>query len=396
MPWPSRKNSRFSGEEQAETREVDLLLVHLHLREVRVVGQVGGQVLRQAVLDVHPAGALPGVPPRRRGRQVGGHAADGVRLDLEEVVAAGRHLQPDQRRRLRDAKDARPPRRDGQRRQKGQLVPAPDGAAELDAPDLRRPGPVAQRLERDLHLDGPPAVEASRPHVPHRVPVAVGIPLVGDGEVAQRAQRVGVEADAVAPIAERVEDHPETVVVAELGRVAPHLVGHPLGRRRRVPHARADVDALRVERDPGLRALRGGRALVGHELNEVGDGPHAAVQRLVEQPVEPQAGCQLDGADGHAALSVADDHLRRARPRRTADLQPRAGAARRRERAARQLARVRRAGRRVRRGGRRLARGRVACRPARSARDCRRAGEHDRQHGQRQAAAPRPPTGRPC
>ena len=39
-------------EEQAEAREVDLLLVDLDLREVGVDGEVGGQVRRDAVLDV--------------------------------------------------------------------------------------------------------------------------------------------------------------------------------------------------------------------------------------------------------------------------------------------------------------------------------------------------------
>ena len=46
MPRPSRKKSRFSGKEQAEAREVHLLLVDLDLREVGVDGEVGGEVRR--------------------------------------------------------------------------------------------------------------------------------------------------------------------------------------------------------------------------------------------------------------------------------------------------------------------------------------------------------------
>jgi hypothetical protein len=38
--------------EQAEPGEVDLLLVGFRLREIRVVGEVGGQVLGQAILHV--------------------------------------------------------------------------------------------------------------------------------------------------------------------------------------------------------------------------------------------------------------------------------------------------------------------------------------------------------
>ena len=46
------KELALLGKEQAEAREVDLLLVGLDLREVGVVGEVGRQVLRDAVLHV--------------------------------------------------------------------------------------------------------------------------------------------------------------------------------------------------------------------------------------------------------------------------------------------------------------------------------------------------------
>ncbi len=42
------------GKEQAEPREIDLLLVVFDLREVRVVGEVGDQAAREPVLDVEP------------------------------------------------------------------------------------------------------------------------------------------------------------------------------------------------------------------------------------------------------------------------------------------------------------------------------------------------------
>ena len=46
MPWPLEEEVALLGEEQAEPRQVDLLLVDLDLREVGVDGEVGGEVLR--------------------------------------------------------------------------------------------------------------------------------------------------------------------------------------------------------------------------------------------------------------------------------------------------------------------------------------------------------------
>ena len=49
---PLEEEIALLGKEQVEPREVHLLLVDLDLREVGVDGEVGGQVLRDAVLDV--------------------------------------------------------------------------------------------------------------------------------------------------------------------------------------------------------------------------------------------------------------------------------------------------------------------------------------------------------
>ena len=56
MPAFSRKNSRFFWKEQAELREVDLLLVGFGLREVRIDRGVEGQRRRDARLQIE-AGA---------------------------------------------------------------------------------------------------------------------------------------------------------------------------------------------------------------------------------------------------------------------------------------------------------------------------------------------------
>ncbi len=252
---------------------------------------------------------------------VGGGAADGVGLDLQ-VGAGGRGLQSHQGARGRDAEDAAPapePRGgDGDQGQIRPLVLADHGAAYLDAPHLVALGPVAQRLERHHHLDGPAAVEAPRLHVPHRVPVAVGVALVGDGLVDEAAGGVGVEEQGVAPVVERVDEEAEQVVVQHVERVAAHLGRRPLARRRAVPAAARDVEVLVVEHHPRLGALGGGRALVGQLLDEVGHRRHGLVDRLVEPPVDAQRGQQRDGAHGGLA-AVAGDHRGRRRRGRAVD-----------------------------------------------------------------------------
>ena len=318
---PLEKELPLLREEQVEAGEVHLLLVHLDLGEVGVVGEVRGEAPGDAVfqVDAHLAVARPargGTSPR-----VGGHAADGVRLDLQ-ARARGRRLQADQRARRRHAEhaaaSAEPRGRDGNQRQVRPFVLAHHRAAELDAPDLIARRPIAQRLERHHHLDGPAAVEAGGPDVPHRVPVAVRIALVGDLEIRETAQRVGVEEQRVAPVVEGVDEEAEQVVVQQVERVAAHLGGHPLARWRAVPAAARDVEVLVVEHHPGVRALGGRCAIVRELLNEAGDRCDLRVDRLVEPPVHADSGGQPDGADGRLA-SLAGDHFRRNRRRRTVD-----------------------------------------------------------------------------
>ena len=71
--------------EQTEPGEVDLLLVGFDLREIGVVGEVGGQVPGNAVFHVEPdvTGDVVGNPGR--GDAIGRQARDGVRLDFEAL-----------------------------------------------------------------------------------------------------------------------------------------------------------------------------------------------------------------------------------------------------------------------------------------------------------------------
>ena len=317
-------------EEQAEPRQVDLLLVHLDLGEVGVEGEVCRQVARHAVLDVEPGLAVRGVAHRRRGREVRGDAADGVRLDLE-VHTLGRRLEPHERTGLRHAPEPRDDavsarRRDRQRRQIRGLGAAPDDAAELQSPDLDGPRTIAQRLEGDADLDRPAAVEPSGPRVPDRVPVAVdAASLVRHLEVGETANRVDQECDAVAPVVEGVQQHRERIVLPQLNHVAAHLVRHPFIRRRGVVAACRDIDVLVVEQHPGFRPLAARLTFIRQLLDEVGDEPDVLEHRLVKLPVKADRLVHAGGPHRRAAVRVARHHRRGDRLRRPLQHRRRAG-----------------------------------------------------------------------
>ena len=306
MPRLSRKNSRFLGEEEAEAGQVHLLLVHLDLREVRVVREVGGQVLGQPELDVETDVARAVVHDRvGQGVDVGGEAPDGVGLDLQDPVAA-RHLHARQRRSRRDAEHPGTAR-DGHAGQVGPLVLAPDGPRELQPPELRLARLEAERLEGDARLDRPPPVEAARPRVPDGVPVVVRVALVGDLVVEEAAERVDHEGGTVPAVVERVERQAEGVVLDELERVALHLVGDPLRLGGGIPDARGDVDVLRVEEDPRLGLLGGRRALDRQLLEEVADGGHDLVDAFIEHAVDPQRFVHANRTHRRPAGGIARD-----------------------------------------------------------------------------------------
>ena len=317
MPWLSRKNSRFSREEQAESGQVDLLLVHLDLREVGVVGEVRGQVLGESVLDVDTAVRVAIVRYRGRDGPVGVERADRVGLDLERAAVAG-HLQADEGAGHREAELSRPGR-DRHRRQIRLLVVRSDVPAELDAPHLVHAGPEAEGLERNLHLDRPAAVEAAGAHVPDGIPVGVGVPLVGDLLIAEPPDGIDAEGEAVPVVVEGVEDDDEPVVVDELERVPLHLVGDPRRLGNRLVDAGPHVDRLVVEEDPGVGRLRGRGPLVGRLLDEIAERLDGGVDRLVEHAVQLQGRVEADGAHRRPPVGVAGDGGRRDRGGGTVD-----------------------------------------------------------------------------
>ena len=73
------------GKEQAEPREVDLLLVGFDLREVSVVGEVGREIRRDAVLRIHADVGAGIVRLFRRRHIVGRQVGNRVGLQLERA-----------------------------------------------------------------------------------------------------------------------------------------------------------------------------------------------------------------------------------------------------------------------------------------------------------------------
>ena len=206
------------GEEEAETVEVDLLIVGLDLREVRVQGHIEREARGDAVLEVHaavPFGAAIG-------DAVVASRGHGIRGQLE-VALAGRD-QTDQRAGLGHPVQTVLP---GEVRPEGGLVLAPDVALEVDAPGAG-PGVEAETAEGNRHLGAPPEVADAGPDGPGGVPVQVGArrgaagerttaagPLVGHLAVILDATDVGAEHERVLPVAVGVEDEAKAVLVAE-------------------------------------------------------------------------------------------------------------------------------------------------------------------------------------
>ena len=188
------------------------------------------------------------------------------------------------------------------------FVLAANPAAQLHTPHLERSGPIAERLERKLHLDRPAALELPGPDIPNGVPVSVGIPFIRNLGIGEHSQRIGDEAEPVASIVERIEEHAEDVVLHELA-VAPQLVRDPLTRGRRVPDARRHIDRAPVEHDPGFGLLGRRGTLVRHLLDEPGDGRNRVIHLLVKAAIETNSLGELDGTDRRPPLSVAGDDL---------------------------------------------------------------------------------------
>ena len=307
---PFEKELSFLREEQAETGQVDLLLILLDLREVGVVGEVGNETPGQPVLDIESGVRVPVV--RHDGLRVivGYGRRDAVGLELQ-IPRRCWSLQPDQRRGFRHPVDppwAVRPRNEGQVRV---LVLPLDRAANIDAPDLIPPSLVPERLERNGYLHNPALLERRSLHVPDRVPVPIDrLALVTELLVSERPERIRLEHEAIPAVVERVEHHRDALVLVDAEIVPPHFVDdHPL--RVAVPAAHADVDVPVVEKNPGLGFLRSGLALVGHLLDEVADRSYPGIDGVVQLAIEDEGLAETVRAKSHSSLVVASHHFGR-------------------------------------------------------------------------------------
>ena len=313
MPWPSRKNSRFSGKEQTETREVHLLVVRFDLREIGIDGEVRNEAFRDPVLRVETHVGVEVVLEGNIGVAVGPHRARRVRLELE-IEGAHRRLDPDECPRVGKLRNAPHAKSSRDRRQVAELVLRAYDPTEVDPPNLALALLVAKRFERDRELDRPAFGETGRFDVPHRVPVRVDVALASNLSVVQRAERIGVEQKAVATIVERVENDGEIVVVKNAASVASQLVGHDL-LGVGVPVARRHVDVLVIEEDPDFGFLSRRLALVRLLLDESADGWDAAVDVLLEPSIQGDRGLERYRAQRNLAIGVARDDFRGCRRR---------------------------------------------------------------------------------
>ena len=258
------------GEEEVEAREVHLLVVGLHLGEVRMDGAVQHEPRPHFPLRVE---ADVGLPCRSRASSAPVNAGclrqadEAVRLHLQVEAGARQAAEADEASRLADALEAAAVARPG--RPQRLLVLAAHHPPDVEAPAVRpRLRGITQRAEGDRDLRGPALGHALRAHRPDRAPVRVeGAGLVGDEGVELRAVRVGGEDHGIAPVAEGVEQDGHAVVARELvavleaGRlqqlVALPDAGHHAVRLR-VAGQHADVEVALVVEDAHL-GLLGGR-----------------------------------------------------------------------------------------------------------------------------------------
>ncbi len=139
----------------------------------------------------------------------------------------------------------------------------------LEAPRLRPlAGREPQLLQRQRRFDdvavGGDAGDGVPDHVPREVLDAV---LLAEDRVGLDAQRVDAELERAPLVVERVDHHPDVVVLDERVRVvAVHEMGADLGRPR-VVRAERDVEVLRVVGDEALGLDRRRHVVARHPLD---------------------------------------------------------------------------------------------------------------------------------
>ncbi len=196
----------FLWEEQAETRQVDLLLVGFDLREIRVDGEVPRQARCHAVLHIHAGIEISKVGARTDATG----ARQRVRLDAQ-VVAGLQALKAFNRSRQRNARKTVNPLHG---RPEAVLVQPAQSTLKIDPPRLERFLAELQRAEGNSNLGVPAILADARLHVPHAVPVAVLVTaFVGHLRVPLRARWVHGELITVPLVVKRVDHHLKVIAV---------------------------------------------------------------------------------------------------------------------------------------------------------------------------------------
>lgn len=184
QPLALEKELALLREEQTEACEVDLFFVRLHLGEVCIDGEVRGQAAGQADLHVKTKVGGHVVRHHRIDLPVGRQGRGRKRLQLETLGAGGR-VDAGERRGQREAIDRTERERCRNRAEMRSLVLPAHVALDVDAPHLLPCRAVAQRLERNRHLDGPAVLETRAARVPDGVPVAVLVAFVSHLRIAK-------------------------------------------------------------------------------------------------------------------------------------------------------------------------------------------------------------------
>ena len=199
--------------EHVETRQVHLLLVHLDLREVGAPGQVGGQVLRQPILEIETDVASQVVRERRTGETIGGQAADAVWSELE-ILGPRRELQADKGRAQRHLHQAATlTERERYWDDVRFLVLPAHHATHVEAPDGLGGGLVTDGPERDLELESPATVEPAHLYAKYGIPVLVRREaFVGDLCVKKTSERVHFEQEPVPLVVECIDGESHALV----------------------------------------------------------------------------------------------------------------------------------------------------------------------------------------
>ena len=214
------KEHSLLGKEQRESREVDLLVVCLHLGEICVQGEIEREVARWSVLDIEAS--FEGRPVLARIGRFGLVEREGalapaqqVRRDVEGFLAL-QSFENDfpRNRRLHRTKES-PLGLDG--RECVEFKVTGDDPHQYET-HLRPPGfgLKPETRQRNAHFCEPSVCVPFRRDIPEGVPAHVGgkdsLSVVENGQVGSQSGGRGEERERILVVVERVEDHSEPVV----------------------------------------------------------------------------------------------------------------------------------------------------------------------------------------